>query len=261
MIKLKDELANARVEILRSHKFRDAIDIAQMHWNDNKEPIIELIGFSTISKSRLNPNSEISSQTPMEVDLEIVDIIGPEKAKQLYPEMSLQSSKHKSTPKSQDLSTYSRRRAQSSSNINLRDNEKNSSVNNSRNDSHNHLDKDIELRTVGLRTALMLAEEKNAKYEKKIEALEEELKRVYSHLLKINGEKKTAEKRAEFLQEEVDSFKNNIKPHSSRVRVFTNSNRDQNRSYNSGEFTTKFGPSGDSYGVNRDNHFRYKHNI
>jgi hypothetical protein len=259
MIKLKDELANSRVEILKSYNFDDAIDIAEMHWNDCNKPIIDLIGFGSKSKGRANP----SSHTPIEVDCEIINIIGPERAKQLYPEIQLR--KPKSGP---DSSSYSIKRALSCSNSNLsaefavRDNKnaKNSSQNDSLRDNPSN-DFDIELRT-----ALMLAEEKNQKYERKIESLEEELKKVYTHLLKINEEKKAYEGRAQQLESELNFIKNDSKTDSPRTRVFTNSKRAHNRSYDSGEpmprssqqFIARFNPYGNG---NRNIHFQYQHNM
>jgi hypothetical protein len=268
LIKLKDELANSRVEILRSYNFDDAIDIAEMHWNDFNQPIIELIGFGSKSKVRANP----SSHTPMEVDCEIIDIIGPERAKQLYPEIQLQKSK--SEP---DSSSYSIRRTLSSSNINLsgefpvRDNKnaKNLSENVSLRDNPSQ-DSDIELRTAGLRTALMLAEEKNQKYERKIQSLEEELKKVYTYLLKINEDKKAYEVRAERLESQLNLIRKDSRTHSPRMRVFTNPNRTHNRSYdseetmprNSQQFMARFGPGFDPYGNgSRNIHFQYQHNM
>src|SRR5437870_1654931 len=103
MVKLKDELANSRVEILRSRNFREPIDIAEMHWNDTRKPILELIGFAQPKRGGAGDKA-----TAMEVDLSIIDIIGAEKAKQLYPELRIDSGpKSQSTP---NFSSYSRRR-------------------------------------------------------------------------------------------------------------------------------------------------------
>ena len=205
MVKLKDELANSRVEILRSQRFREPIDIAEMHWNDCKNPILELVGFPT--KSKPSPSAQRSA--PMEVDISIVDIIGAEKAKQLYPELRLESSpKYKSTPNSSN--SYSRGRSSGYSNLNLsgefpvRDKERaaNRAPEQRANTSANL--SDLELRTAGLKTSLLLAEEKNELYDRKVKKLEEELRKVYEKVLKLNNEKSLLEKKCNVLVSQLD---------------------------------------------------------
>ena len=187
MIKLKDELANSRVEILRSRSFREPIDIAEMHWNDTKKPILELIGVArppTDSRAR-------EETTPMEIDPELIDIIGPERARQLYPQMFKSSA---------NGSSYSRRRAE---NLDLKGDFPVRGRASDPKDSS-----DVELRTAGLKTALLLAEEKNQKYEKKIANLEQELKKVYEKTIKLNEEKRVMQKKCDTLVGQLDKVMN-----------------------------------------------------
>ena len=213
MVKLKDELANSRVEILRSRNFREPIDIAEMHWNDCHKPILELIGFV---QSRGGGGGD--KATPMEVDRSIIDIIGPERAKQLYPELQIDSSPlHKSTPVSSNgnsFNSFSRRRTGGFSNLDLsgefpiREKERVSFQEPEKRGQNTSLRSgdlsDLELRTAGLKTALLLAEEKNEKYERKMKGLEEELRKVYERVIKLNNENKTLEKKCNTLVSQLD---------------------------------------------------------
>ncbi|XP_054152404.1 uncharacterized protein LOC128951178 [Oppia nitens] len=63
---------------------------------------------------------------------------------------------------------------------------------------------DNELRTAGLKTSLMLSEEKNQKLEKKIKELEDELRRVYQHLINATEDKKKMDIKCRTLEEQLD---------------------------------------------------------
>ena len=71
----------------------------------------------------------------------------------------------------------------------------------------NHNSNDSELRAAGLKTSLILAEEKNQKYERKCNELEEELKEVYKKLIKISDEKKNLKKKCNTLEQTLDKVK------------------------------------------------------
>lgn len=184
MIKLKDELANSRVEILRSRAFREPIDIAEMHWNDTKKSILELIGVVRAGGDQ----SAQEAATPMDIDPELIDIIGPERARQLYPQL------FKNKPNG---SSFSQRR----SNLNL-------SGEFPIRDSPQKSVKDLSLETAGLKTALVLAEEKNKSYEQKVEKLEQELKKVYEQTIKLSEQKKVLEKKVQTLNTQLDKVTN-----------------------------------------------------
>ncbi|CAG2105785.1 unnamed protein product, partial [Medioppia subpectinata] len=184
MVKLKDELANSRVEILREQSFRNPMDIAEMHWNDYHKPILELIGFASRMRGaggsrgggdgRRSAAADIGDR-PMDVDLEIVDIIGAERAKALYPDLVINSPRAKSTPVNKNGGgggagyTARRRAAGGHSNLDISGEFPTPSRNTSKEES---IAKDVELRTAGLKTQLMLAEEKALKSDQKNRKLE-----------------------------------------------------------------------------------------
>lgn len=209
MIKLKDELANSRVEILRTKDFREPIDIAEMHWNDCHKPILELIGFAKPQSQSARRGVEDKS-TPIDVDFEIIDIIGAERAKQLYPElmggnMGSRIPPHKSGSAPNSFSSYSKRHSVGFSNLDLSADfptrNKEPTVKTCAKGADINED---ELRAAGLKTALLLAEEKNDKYDRKVKQLEEELKKVYQYLIKSETEKKGLQKKCDTLNQQLD---------------------------------------------------------
>ncbi|XP_054169245.1 uncharacterized protein LOC128966417 [Oppia nitens] len=196
VVKLKDELANSRVEILRANNFREPMDIAEMHWNDYHKPILDLIGFASLATYKRGSGGSgggHNDDRPMEVDQEIIDIVGPERARQLYPDLLIDTPKAMSTPNQRrdvrPLAAATDYTNRSSSSGGGRPQAGGRSGGGTEDDSS--------LRAAGLKTSLMLAEEKGRK-------LESELKKVYEHLLKLNGEKKQLERKCRTLEDQLD---------------------------------------------------------
>ncbi|CAG2177556.1 unnamed protein product [Oppiella nova] len=192
MIKLKDELANSRVEILRENRFQKPLEIADRHWNDYHKPILEVIGFARQSRA---------VERPMDADIEIIDIIGAERAKQIYPDLLANAPKHKSTPIGGPSTSYWRPGA-SHSNVDLRHELREREGNVSHSGDQKKVDE--QLRITGLKTSLMLAEEKAQTFDRKNRELESELKKVYQHLLKVNAEKKQLLRKCDTLEAQLD---------------------------------------------------------
>ena len=65
---------------------------------------------------------------------------------------------------------------------------------------------DSDLRIAGLKTSLMLSEEKLQRIEKEKQELEEELKKVYTHLFKSLDEKKNLQKKCDTLEEQMEKL-------------------------------------------------------